>query len=68
MAIMVIFSSDQTKLTTLSGDKKAYLVYITILNILLKTQYAANRPVMLLLSYILTDLLSDWMNKLDVYY
>jgi hypothetical protein len=37
MAIIVIPSSDQTKLTTLSGDKKVHLVYITILNILLKT-------------------------------
>ena len=37
IAIIVIPSSDQTKLTTLSRDKKAYLVYIIILNILLKT-------------------------------
>ena len=37
IAIIVIPSSDQTKLTTLFGDKKAHLVYIIILNILLKT-------------------------------
>lgn len=67
-AIMVIPSSDQTKLTTLSGDKKAHPVYITILNILLKTRRAASRPAMLLLGYIPTDLPSDRMKKLDAYH
>jgi hypothetical protein len=68
MAIIVIPSSDQIKLTTLSKDKKVYLVYITILNILLKTRYVASRLVILLLGYIPTDLLSNQINKLDVYH
>jgi len=64
----VIPSSDQTKLTILSGDKKVHPVYITILNILLKTRRIASRPVILLLGYIPIDLLSNRINKLDVYY
>ena len=59
MAIIVIPRSNQTKLTILFRDKKAHLVYIIILNILLKTWCAASRPVILLLGYIPTDLLSN---------
>ena len=49
MVVPVIGLSDQTQLTNFSGDKKAWPVYMTIGNILSRTQNSpTNMPILLL--------------------
>ena len=50
IVIPIIGLSDQTQLTNFSGDKKPWLVYVTIGNILLRTRNSPVKMLILLLA------------------
>jgi len=64
--ILVILASDKTQLTAYTGDKKAWLVYLIIGNIRLKTRRAASRPALPLIRLLPSDNISERTTKLVV--
>ncbi|KAG0132532.1 hypothetical protein HOY82DRAFT_458652, partial [Tuber indicum] len=48
--VLIICASDATFLMNFSGDKKAWPIYMTIGNILMKTRNKASKPAAVLLA------------------